>query len=47
MVQIPTTAEHFYLRFTLSIDNDMRYKKSIWITYETEKPRTFGAQVRI
>lgn len=38
MTSIPNTAEQFYLRFTLSPEDDMKYKKSIWITYECEKP---------
>lgn len=31
-------AEAFVLRFTDSVEDDMKYSKSIWITYETEKP---------
>ena len=36
--EIPSNAENFYLRFTDNLKKDMFYKKSIWITYEAEKP---------
>jgi hypothetical protein len=38
MTFIPENAEQFFLRFTEDVESDFSYGKSIWITYEDEKP---------
>ena len=42
MTNLPERSEDFYLRFTSSVEDDMKYQKSIWITWETEKPEDDG-----